>query len=45
MDLLLLRRRAIISALESEEYIVFDDPVVEQIRATNSGDGDGNVPT
>ena len=40
-----LRRRAMLSALEVEEYIVFADPVVEQICATNWGDGIGLKPS
>lgn len=45
MDLLLMRRRAMLSALEKEEYIVFADPLVEQICATNWGDGVGLKPS
>ena len=45
MNLLELRRRAMLSALEVEEYIVFADPVVEQICATTWGDGVGLKPS
>ncbi len=44
MDLLMLRRRAILG-MNREEYIVFADPVVEQICATNWGDGVGITPS
>lgn len=45
MDLLLNRRRAMLSALEVEEYIIFADPVVEQICANQWGDGIGLKPS
>lgn len=44
MDLLLNRRRMLLNA-EKEEYIVFADPVVEQICASNWGDGVGLKPS
>jgi len=44
MDNLMLRRRILLGLL-SEEYIIFADPVVEQICATNWGDGIGLKPS
>lgn len=44
MDNLILRRRILLGLL-NEEYIVFADPVVEQICATNWGDGVGLKPS
>lgn len=44
MDDLMLRRRVLLGLL-NEEYIVFADPVVEQICATNWGDGVGLKPS
>lgn len=44
MDNLMLRRRVLLGLL-SEDYIIFADPVVEQICATNWGDGVGLKPS
>lgn len=44
MDNLMLRRRVLLGLLK-EEYIIFADPVVEQICATNWGDGIGIRPS
>ena len=44
MDDLMLRRRVLLGLL-NEEYIIFADPVVEQICATNWGDGVGLKPS
>lgn len=44
MDSLMLRRRVLLGLLK-EEYIIFADPVVEQICATNWGDGIGLKPS
>lgn len=44
MDLL-LRRRTMMAPPAREEYIIFADPVVGQICATNWGDGVGITPT
>ena len=45
MDWLLLRRRMMMTAIKNEAYIIFVDPVVEQICATNWGDGVGITPS
>lgn len=44
MDLL-LRRRMMMAPPAREEYIIFADPIVEQICATNWGDGVGITPS
>lgn len=45
MNPLLIRRRGMMMAQQGEGYIVFADPVVEQICATNWGDGIGITPS
>ena len=44
VDLMQMRRRMMLN-MEKKEYIVFADPVVEQICATNWGDGIGIKPS